>query len=370
MTLKKYIWTPIHKWVGLLFGVLMMLICATGAILSFERELLPQTIHSIYYHKESKTQQFKFDEIYNKLNDVDGRAIQTITLPSDLSRNWVVNYANAPQTDVYVNPHSGEVVGTFSYKESFFSVVRELHRFLLMGKTGRMITGSVSLLFAVVLLTGLFMNLPATFKKLKSFFVLDWKGNKFRKTFRLHIVLGWYTLLFLLVMALTGPFWSFGWYNGLLSSAVGIERTVSNRAKKEAPKVQLKTLTAASLSQVDNTMRALASVHHYKELRFSVPVQADTTFTVSLIPTQQIHSRQADMFTYNLADGKLQKESLFKTKPLKETFRMWVFAIHTGSWGGWFGKLLYFVAALSGVILSLTGYLLWWYRKKNAKTRQ
>lgn len=372
MTLKKYIWSPLHKWGALVFGVLIMLICATGAILSFEKELLPQTIRSIYYHNVSDGQQsLKLDEIFYKLNNSDGRVIKTVTLPADASRNWVITYADAPQTEVFINPYSGEVAGVFTYKNSFFSTVRELHRFLLIGKTGRLITGSVSFIFAAILISGLFLNLPVSLRKLRNCFVLDWRGNRYRKTFRLHIVLGWYTALFLLVMALTGPFWSFGWYNGMLSSVFGIERTVSRRDRAEALEQPLKTLTPEYLAQVDNKLRVLESVHTgYKELRFTVPEVADTSFTITLVPTSQIHSRQTDLFTYRLSDGVLQKESLFKTKPLQETFRMWVFAIHTGAWGGWVGKLLYFVAALSGVILPVTGYLLWWYKKNNAKRKQ
>ena len=40
----------------------------------------------------------------------------------------------------------------------------------------------------------------------------------------------------------------------------------------------------------------------------------------------------------------------------------WFYAFHTGSWGGMFTKIVYFLAALSGGVLPLSGYYLWWKR--------
>lgn len=39
--------------------------------------------------------------------------------------------------------------------------------------------------------------------------------------------------------------------------------------------------------------------------------------------------------------------------------------LHTGAWAGWFSKILYAIAALIGVFLSVCGYYMWW--KRNLK---
>ncbi len=48
----------------------------------------------------------------------------------------------------------------------------------------------------------------------------------------------------------------------------------------------------------------------------------------------------------------------------------WVLSLHKGDWGGWLSKVLYFLAALFGATLPLTGYYLWakrtFLRKKKA----
>ena len=39
--------------------------------------------------------------------------------------------------------------------------------------------------------------------------------------------------------------------------------------------------------------------------------------------------------------------------------RSTVYMLHVGSWGGWFTRIITFLAALLGVTLPLTGYYLW-----------
>lgn len=44
--------------------------------------------------------------------------------------------------------------------------------------------------------------------------------------------------------------------------------------------------------------------------------------------------------------------------------KRFLYTLHTGSWGGLPSKIIYFLAALTGAVLPLTGYYLWWYKKK------
>lgn len=36
--------------------------------------------------------------------------------------------------------------------------------------------------------------------------------------------------------------------------------------------------------------------------------------------------------------------------------------LHTGTWAGWFSKILYAIAALIGGFLPVSGYYMWWKR--------
>ena len=44
--------------------------------------------------------------------------------------------------------------------------------------------------------------------------------------------------------------------------------------------------------------------------------------------------------------------------------KRFLYTLHTGSWGGLPSKIIYFLAALTGAVLPLTGYYLWWNKNK------
>ncbi|MEG1586388.1 MAG: PepSY-associated TM helix domain-containing protein [Bacteroidales bacterium] len=370
--MMRKVWASGHKWIGLIAGILLTITCATGVLLSFEKEIIPLTIHKIYYAAPNSSEPLKMVSLLTELQkEESGKSVKSITYPADPARNLVVRFADSPDEEVYVDPYTGKVVGSFIYKGSFFSVVRELHRFLLMGTTGRVIVGSATLCFVIILLSGLFLRLPVSLRKLPRLFRFQWQGNVFRKTYMLHAVLGMYAFVFLLIMSLTGPFWSFSWYNKGLSSLFGIGQTTSNRKANKDAVVKVKQLAASDFSLMSDKLSALAEVQSdWKEMRLTFPDIREKSFSISVIPMRQIHGRQSDTYTYDLKTGNLEKESVFKNKPLQETFRMWVFAVHTGSWGGWFVKLLYGIAALIGATLPITGYLLWWKKRTISKRKK
>ena len=63
-------------------------------------------------------------------------------------------------------------------------------------------------------------------------------------------------------------------------------------------------------------------------------------------------------------DGEITKITPYSQIPRSQTLKGWFYAFHTGSWGGTITKILYFVAALTGGILPLSGYYLWLKRKR------
>ena len=49
--------------------------------------------------------------------------------------------------------------------------------------------------------------------------------------------------------------------------------------------------------------------------------------------------------------------------------RGWIYSIHTGAWGGLFTRICYFLAALFGASLPLTGYYIFYQRKWGKKRK-
>lgn len=89
-------------------------------------------------------------------------------------------------------------------KRDFFSYVTKFHTGLMMGPVGKLIVTYTTLLFVFILISGIFVFLPKNGKQLCQRFKVEWgKGSK-RRLFDLHVSLGWWTLLWLLLLAVTG----------------------------------------------------------------------------------------------------------------------------------------------------------------------
>lgn len=89
-------------------------------------------------------------------------------------------------------------------KRDFFSYVTKFHTGLMMGSVGKLIVTYTTLLFVFILLSGIFIFLPSNGKQLRQRFKVEWGKGAKRRLFDLHVSLGWWTLLWLLLLAVTG----------------------------------------------------------------------------------------------------------------------------------------------------------------------
>lgn len=173
--MTKKILLKIHLWLSLPLGVIIMLICLSGATLVFKNEIrnalgMPRVV----------APHAKGDKGGKTDNAIKGKdALKTMPPAKD-----------APY-------------GTTT-KRDFFSYVTKFHTGLMMGPVGKLIVTYTTLLFVFILISGIFVFLPKNGKQLYQRFKVEWgKGSK-RRLFDLHVCLGWWTLLWLLLLAVTG----------------------------------------------------------------------------------------------------------------------------------------------------------------------
>ena len=104
--------------------------------------------------------------------------------------------------------------------EPFHKAVKQLHRWLFIVpnnphgglSVGRVIVAVTSMCMSVVLLTGVVVWWPKSKKMLKSRLKVSTNKGFRRFVYDTHVSLGIYAFVFLFLMAITGPVFSFGWY--------------------------------------------------------------------------------------------------------------------------------------------------------------
>ena len=205
-----------HLWVSVPFGLVISITCFTGALLVFEDEiasLCGKGVATVIPAGEPLSLNVVADRVGATLpSDVE---VKGIVIPNSPDEAYKVNLSKPKKAAVYVNQYTGEVIGK-DERLSFFQNVFRLHRWLMdsnpgEGKIfwGKMIVGASTLAFVVILITGLVIWWPRNRKMLKNRMLIAVKRGKNRFWYDLHVAGGFYTLLLLLAMTLTGLNWSF-----------------------------------------------------------------------------------------------------------------------------------------------------------------
>ena len=229
-----------HLWVSVPFGIVITITCFTGALLVFEKEITALCVGDITV-VTPVGEPLPVSVIADKVDatlpaDVDVKGVVVSSSPDEAYR---VNLSKPKKAAVYVNQYTGEVIGK-DERLPFFRTVFRLHRWLMdsnpgEGKVfwGKIIVGASTLAFVVILLTGLVIWWPRNRKMLGNRLQIALKKGKNRFWYDLHVAGGFYAMLLLLVMALTGLTWSFEWYrNGtyaLFGAGEAKEATVVER---------------------------------------------------------------------------------------------------------------------------------------------
>ncbi|MCD8183967.1 MAG: PepSY domain-containing protein [Bacteroides sp.] len=381
----KKLFRKVHLWLSVPFGLIITVICLSGAALIFENEVMELCRHDLYYVKRAETVPLPVEEVLAKVAGAlpDSVSVTGVSISSNPERAWQVNLSKPRRASVYVDQYTGEIKGK-SERAPFFATMFRLHRWLLDSMKpdggifwGKMIVGTATLMLVFVLISGIVVWLPRTKKALKNSLKITAKKGWHRFCYDLHIAGGLYTLVFLLAMALTGLTWSFAWYRTGFYKIFGVEtqqgggHSTTNRAGEHG---------AANRAGGHGTTNR-AGGHHspfanwqkvYDELKAQNPGYKQITVskaaaTVSF--NRFGNQRAADRYAFNPRNGEITETTLYKDTDKSGKIRGWIFSVHVGSWGGMTTRILTFIAALLGGTLPLTGYYLWLRRLKRKAVR-
>ena len=169
----------------------------------------------------------------------------------------------------------------------------------------------------------------------------------------LHVSGGFYAALLLLILALTGLTWSFGWYRNAFYSVFGI--SANPPQAHHAP-------ASSNYTQWAEVLSALKS--HYPDFN-SITIQ-DGSATVST--ARYGNTRGSDRYSFDPATGEITEVQLYKDLPKSGKIRGWIYSVHVGSWGGMTTRILTCLVSLLGTIFAITGYY-FWIKKQFRKLR-
>ena len=392
----KKIFRKIHLWLSVPFGLIITLVCFSGAMLVFENEANEWFRRDLYYVETVKGSPLPMNKLLEKVATTlpDSVAVTGVSISSDPGRAYQVSLSKPRRASLYVDQYTGEVKGK-SERSGFFMFMFRMHRWLLDSMNpgnegifwGKMIVGVSTLLLVFVLISGIVIWWPRTRKALKNSLKITATKGWRRFWYDLHVAGGMYALIFLLAMALTGLTWSFPWYRTAFYKVFGVE--VQQRAaqgheqKSDAQKRNTKLAAHREKKREGNEVRKgersrrpennhsdMYSVTSpfvywqeiYDKLRRQNPEYKQISIssgTASVSFNRFGNQRASDRYSFNTDNGEFTETSLYQHQDKSGKIRGWIYSVHVGNWGGMFTRILTFIAALLGTALPLTGYYLW-----------
>ncbi len=362
----RKIFSKIHLWLSIPFGAIIVLTCFTGAMLVFEKEIAKMINPDFYFVEQTSPTALPMDEIVQKVSQTlpDSVKVTGVTVFANPNLAYQVNLSQPRRASIYIDQYSGEIKGRYE-RGPFFTTNFLLHRWLLDTMKpgggvfwGRLIVGTSTLMFVFVLISGLVIWCPRTLKGLKNRLKITTNKGGHRFWFDLHVVGGFYALLLLLIMALTGLTWSFEWYK---KGFYGLFGATVQTAPKGGPQENGGKPTGEGRGQ-----RARNSTANWQaaceELQRICPDYKSITVsngTANVAYDRWGNQRASDKYSFSTENGEITKVDYYVDQPKSGKVGGWIYSVHVGSFGGWTTKILWCIAALIGAILPITGYYFW-----------
>lgn len=400
----------IHLWLGVGSGLIIFVVCLTGTVYTFSSEI--QKLTDSHIHKVQVPQnatRLATETIIEKvLTSVKGGVVQSVVIPSDANASYQVVVGAADKgegkkndggekkteakkegevkkrgeakkgaeskapagrargTTYFVDPYTGAILGTGETSSSeFFMVMFRMHRWLSLDmEIGRPIVGVATIIFAILIITGMVIWFPKKVKNWRQGLKVKTDGNWKRLNHDLHNALGFYSAIFLLIMALTGLTWSFQWYKEVYVNMF------SSKTKEAKPK-ELFSTPGESKASIERYMLAAGEVLPYEgDYRINLPRDSAGVVTVTKTGSGFFATSVGDRVTLDQYSAHVLATDIFADKPFGDQMVSSIKALHIGSFAGMFSKIIYFVTCLIGTSLPVTGVIIWINKLRKKKTKK
>ena len=356
----------VHKWLGLFCGVVLLVIGLTGSMLAFYEELDDwQFAHLRYVAAPAPaTARVSLQSMLDAARaSRPGVEILGIDVPgTDPRRTGTVYYEQAEDNygAVFVNPYSGAVLGSITDTQSLSRILLTLHFTLFARPWGELVVALTGIGFLASGVTGLWVyrkNLLRPFRK-----GIRWRSGLKAMSQDAHTWFGVAAIAFNLVLGVSGV------YLMLYAFSPGYLSGAETRAAEGRPKAHVAlsadAYAAAAVKALPGfDVRSVFIPHHDGDPVFVNGQMPDTPFWLggNGIPRSfvELDSRS----------GAVRAAQNINRAPRADRFEAVLYELHFGQYGGVAVKALYAVGGLTPGVLSLTGFVLWWKRRKRAASR-
>ncbi|PLK47757.1 sulfite reductase flavoprotein subunit alpha [Uliginosibacterium sp. TH139] len=357
----------LHWLIGITAGSLLMLIGLSGAMMSFEEEILDMLNPGLRSVPVQSVPMLAPPLLLPAVVPLpSGERITTAIFSAEAGRSVQLLLQTPPGASkllpLYVHPYTGQLLGE-ARGQAFFEWIERLHRFFLLPREpGRVVAGILSSSLLLLIASGLYLRWPRRPLDLRTWLGFNprLKGRPF--LWSLHAVLATWALPAWLLLTATGIYWSFDSVRSSVDSWAGIER--APRVKKEMPP---KADLNGAVPDISLAWQRFADkVPAWRELRVRPPETASAALEILWLLPDAAHQRERNRMLIAL-DGKLKKDERFAEQSTGKRVLAMIHPLHMGRDFGLAVQLFMMLSALALPVLGVTGWLLYLSRRRGAR---
>lgn len=394
-----------HLTTGVVAGIIVLIMSATGVLLTYEKQMLAWADTRNYQISPpaAATTRLPIETLLAKVRESQpGANVSTVTVQADATEPVAVTLAANPNAGpggartLFVNPYTGAVLGEGAQGiRNFFRVVTDWHRWLgAKGEnraTARAITGACNLGFLFIVMSGFYLWWPRTWTWAQFKNILWFRRGLPSKArdFNWHNVIGFWSVAPLFIVVLSATPISYQWAGNLVYRVVGeappapaarpapppanTAAQPTNGAggatperRSESPRPQAIPLEGLNPLWA----RAEQQIPGWQTITLRLPnnAEAPVAFTIDQGYAGQPHKR--GQLTLNRQSGEIVKWEPFASFTKGRQLRSILRFAHTGEIGGLTGQTIAGLVTLGSVFLVWTGLALTWRRFQAWRARR
>jgi sulfite reductase (NADPH) flavoprotein alpha-component len=375
MTPRKALF-QLHWIIGITVGIVLGIVGATGALLSFEQEIVGALARAGRQVEANGRIPLAPAELLARLATSEPeKRIAGLSIVREPTETVRVTFA--PREQRYVDPYTGALLAPASSgAETFFRNMRSLHRWLMWGELGdrdigRQIVGASTLLLLFMAATGLYLRWPRgpAARRLKTWLVPDFrlKGRAF--LWNLHSVAGTWVLPVYLLIALTGLQWSYEWYRDGLYAVAGVERPAGAEGPREGrgagpsgdrPSGDRGAAPVTAFARAWETFAR--QTPEFRTVNVNLAGRPGKPIEFRYLDRQASHERAFDTLAVD-DEGRVASAERYDEKKFGAQIVSSIFPLHSGSYFGVIGVIVFLIASLAMPLFAVTGWIMYLQRR-------
>lgn len=358
----------LHLSCGVVAGAVILIMSVTGVLLTYQRQISAWA-DTRGYHIDPAPQRLSADAIMSRVAelrpDLSPTAVMVRSEPAAPASLTI-----APGRQLFVDPYTGAVLGEGNGQgvRAFFRAVVEWHRYVAASGAsrplGRAVTGASNLVFLFIVVSGLFLWWPRSWKWSALRSITWFKGDLHGRArdFNWHNTIGFWSAIPLAIIVAGGVVISYPWASGLVYRAYGetppppagaaaARGGVPNRAERAQAQiegVQLDTMIATAADRMPD----------WKTISVALPAANAPHVVLTLDAGDGGQPQKRAALTLNRRTGETVRWEPFASQSPGRQARTWLRFAHTGEVYGLTGQTIAGLVTGGGAMLVWTGLAL------------